>query len=521
MSKICLCLTGKTIKDNLQLIERYRKYIDIAELRVDFLTTEEKFYIRRFPELAGLPVILTVRRKSDGGLYDRGESSRIILLSNALAFAKQDKRCNFAYVDLEDDLEIPSLEEVARAFGTRIIRSYHNLTGTDEDLLSRFNSLYHVGDEIAKVAVTANNLDDVKKVFDTSYQLKGKEKIIIAMGDAGLCTRVLSEKLGSAITYTSAKNDKEFPIAASGQVDPIELCGFYRFRSIDKETAVYGISGYPLTVTSSPEFFNSVFKRTKRNAVYLRFPSASIKSFIEAARKINIQGASVTIPHKESLLEYLYDYSDSVEKIGACNTIFNKEGKFLGFNTDAIGFSDSLLNFINKKTLKGYRVTVIGAGGASRAVVSELARLNARVLIINRNIIKAAELAKKYNFKSAGIDIDGIKRIKKFSDIIINTTSVGMETFGTPANRSDDKNESNSKNDPINQYKFSGREIVMDIIYKPPMTPLLKRASFSGCRVLNGFDMLERQAMAQYKIFFGEEYPPPTHTPRLKAKTDI
>ncbi|GHT48863.1 hypothetical protein FACS1894102_2650 [Spirochaetia bacterium] len=184
------------------------------------------------------------------------------------------------------------------------------------------------------------------------------------------------------------------------------------------------------------------------------------------------------------------------------NTALKKAGLDVvvsGFNTDTIGFSESLLHFINKKNFKGMSITVIGAGGASRAVVSELSRLKAHVLILNRNPKRALELAKKYKFESGMIDTDGLKRVKKFSDIIINTTSVGMEKSGT------------ENNDPISQFNFSGKEVVMDIIYKPSMTPLLKRASAKGCRVINGYDMLLRQAKCQYKFFFNEEYPEHEH----------
>ncbi|MDR2471242.1 MAG: type I 3-dehydroquinate dehydratase, partial [Treponema sp.] len=107
MAKICLCLTGKTLARNLALIDTYRKYIDLAELRVDCLDPDEHFYIRRFPEQAGLPVILTIRRKIDGGRFDSGEGARITLLSRGMAFAESDRRRNFAYVDMEEDLEAP------------------------------------------------------------------------------------------------------------------------------------------------------------------------------------------------------------------------------------------------------------------------------------------------------------------------------------------------------------------------------------------------------------------------------
>jgi len=140
-TKICLVLTASTLKEDLALVELYRSWIDIAELRVDCLSPEERLLFRNFPEQANVPCVLTIRRKSDGGMFAEGEGSRIALLARGLAFADTDHRRNFAYIDLEEDLEVPSIEEAARAFGTRIIRSTHNMTGPDIDIRSRVQRL--------------------------------------------------------------------------------------------------------------------------------------------------------------------------------------------------------------------------------------------------------------------------------------------------------------------------------------------------------------------------------------------
>jgi 3-dehydroquinate dehydratase/shikimate dehydrogenase len=169
MSRICLCLTGKTLAQDLEVLEIYRKYIDLAELRVDCLEPDERFLIRLFPEKAGLPVILTIRRTVDGGYFQGGEGSRITLFSKGLAFADADRRRNFAYVDLEEDLNVPSLEEAARTFGTRIIRSYHNLRGgINEDIPAKLRSLRRIGDEIPKVAVKPDSLADTLRLYSAA-----------------------------------------------------------------------------------------------------------------------------------------------------------------------------------------------------------------------------------------------------------------------------------------------------------------------------------------------------------------
>jgi 3-dehydroquinate dehydratase/shikimate dehydrogenase len=493
MAKICLCLTGKTLERDLEMIDKYREYVDLAELRVDCLVDDELAFIRRFPERAGIPTILTVRRKADGGFFVRGEGSRIVLLSKGLAFAHADSRRNFAYVDIEDDLDAPSLEEVARAFGTRIIRSFHCFDGCGADLVSRVRSLYRVGDEIAKAAIMPKSTDDVCTLFEAAKELKGREKILLAMSDMGHCTRVLAHKLGSAMTYATVKNEEGFPALSQGQLDPVELCEMFRFRDIIDDTAVFGIAGYPLQSTGSPPFYNGIFSRRKMNKVYVRFPSDTIESFLKLASIIPLDGASVTVPHKEAVLKHLHSASDEVKAVGACNTIVRTSEGWAGYNTDTRGFQESVQGLLCKKNLRWKKCTVIGAGGAARAVCSVVARLKGKALILNRNIYRAQELASRYNFAYGPLDEKGAQRAQSFSDLIIQTSSVGMEP--------------DIESDPLPYYQFSGKEAVIDIVYKPAQTTFLKRALAAGCLAINGEDMLLRQAVAQYAHLLGAECP--------------
>jgi len=146
--KICLCLTCSTLAENLAVLEKYRRWIDMAELRADYLTDDERLYIRRFPAMAGIPVILTIRRLVDGGVYKGGEAARTALMARGLAFASQDTSKNFAYIDLEEDLDVPCIQDAALAFGTRIIRSMHNMTDTVTDLPAQMAKIRKTGYEI-------------------------------------------------------------------------------------------------------------------------------------------------------------------------------------------------------------------------------------------------------------------------------------------------------------------------------------------------------------------------------------
>ena len=149
--KICLTLTGKTLAEDLELLNKYRSYVDMAELRVDFLNQDERLYARRFPSMAGLPCILTIRREIDGGKFVEGESARTILFARALSFADEDKTKNFAYVDFEEDFHISSLEDATLAFETKVIRSFHDMKNPVRNILERLKELNPSGLEIPQM----------------------------------------------------------------------------------------------------------------------------------------------------------------------------------------------------------------------------------------------------------------------------------------------------------------------------------------------------------------------------------
>ncbi|MDR0324355.1 MAG: type I 3-dehydroquinate dehydratase [Treponema sp.] len=503
MAKICLCLTGKTIDQNLETLNKYRNFIDIVELRVDYLEPDERLYIRRFPELARLPIIMTIRRDVDGGYFSGGEGARVKLFARGLAYASEDSRKNFAYVDLEDDFDVPSLEEAARTFGTRIIRSCHKMEGTIDNIPEKIKSMRRSSDEIPKLAITANSTADVLKMFLASKEIKGFDKILICMGHLGIYSRILAERFGSFLCYSFALPDDTLP-GSYTQIDAKELANLYRFRKVTKKTKIYGIVGNPLTASLSPWLFNTVFGLENSDAVYVPFPADSINDFMEIAKELDIQGLSVTAPYKETVLPKLLKSSAEVQSIGACNTMHrtSKENKtftgngaaienWFGDNTDYFGFSHSLLEFLERKNLKFQKVTIIGAGGVARAAAFAIHRLGGKALILNRTVHKARAIALRYNFRWGGLDSNGTAMMTKYSNIIIQTSSGKMD----------------EQDNPLEQYIFTGKETVMDLLYIPPITPFLKRAAAAGCRTINGYDMVIRQACRQYSCFFGREIP--------------
>lgn len=491
---VCLCLTGKTIGQNLEILEKYRDVIDLVELRADYLDPAEKFYIRSFPEKAGLPCILTVRRRSDGGLFEDGEGVRLVMIAKALSYARSDASANYAYVDLEDDFHMPAIEEACKTFGTRIIRSRHYLSGIPENFDAVWENLTQEEDEIPKLAVTPRNSAELSQLLAWASTVPQKEKLIIGMGTYGFPTRILAGRIGSHHTYTSPKAD-ESSLAAPGQIDPESFARIYRGREATSDFDLYILLGGPSILNSlSPSLHNSAFKRAGKNAMMVPMPSDSIESALQSMKMLKAKGAAITVPLKEVVLPLLAFRSTDVRAIGACNTLVMREEGWAGYNSDADGFERSALEFLGRDDFSGLKVTIVGAGGAAKSVALSIFRKGGKAVILNRTLATARSLAKKFDFQYGPLDDRAIDLVSEYSDFIVQATSVGMQG-GTAG-------------DPLEFYEFDGHEAIFDLIYKPSKTALLSRAEASGCRIRNGYDMLRYQAEGQYKIWT-DEVPPP------------
>ncbi|MGA2546833.1 MAG: type I 3-dehydroquinate dehydratase [Rectinemataceae bacterium] len=493
MPLVCLSLTARTIAENLAVLERYRGKIDIAELRADLLDPSEAFAVRDFPVLAGMPCILSVRRKCDGGGFVDGEGQRLVILAKAIAYARPDQSANYAYVDLECDFRVPSVEEACHTFGTRIIRSRHDILGMPPDLNQAWAELAAEPGEIPKLAVTPRGAGDFARLFTWATALPPGERIIVGMGEYGIPSRVLAENIGSSIAYTSALL-AGLPGAAPGHLDPIALEQTYRFRELDHGTAVYALGGGLNILTSkTAQLHNAAFAAAGINAVYVPIPAGDVATFLQALEATNAQGAAVTVPLKEALLPYLTRRSPEVDDIGACNTLVREQGGWTGYDTDAQGFERALLEFMGDVVFGDLRATIVGAGGVAKAIAHVLAQLGVRVVILNRTVAKARALAQRYCFGYGPCTEHSTELIVNHSDIIIQATSVGME--------------GDHQGDPLDWYDFSGRESVFDLIYRPECSMLLERALTAGCRTTNGWKMLRYQSAAQFALWTGREPP--------------
>lgn len=485
-SKRTLCLLGNTIEEDLSIALKYQSCVDLYELRADYLAPSQCKLIPTLPSRLPHPAILTCRRSRDGGQFTDDDNARIPIFKSLTTFD---------YVDLEVDNQCKYVEDlISKAPHTRLIRSEHLFSSTPIFEIKK-RLTHHPKSSLAfppiqKLAFTPASLKDLSDLFSFVKSLPQNDRIICAMGPIGIPTRILSSLLGSFCTYTSPQ--EEGTRSKLGHIPPDRLADIFKVNSITPNTAIVGVTGWPLLITSSPEIHRTFYTENHLDATLIPIPTPSIQDALDFAKTMNLRGLAVTVPHKQTIIPLLDEISTEAKAIGAVNTVTIRDGKTTGYNTDAEGFSKALTQFLaiptTHTTLRHYKIAIIGNGGAAAAVAYALSQLGALdVTIYGRNAPNAKALAEKYNFAASPI-----ASLAQSSppDIIIQCTPVGNGT---------------THDDPIPFYNFTGREKLFDLIYNPPRTALMARAEIAGAHTQNGLTMLKAQARLQHALFFQRE----------------
>ena len=482
---LCLSLTAPSLTESVAQARRYAGLVDLVELRVDLLHHSQWSGITRFPLECPLPALCTIRRVGDGGDWPAPEATRRRLLRTAAA-------AHYQYLDLEADL--PTAAVPLRPRGPRVIRSLHDTRRTPPHLAAVLRQLARGPREIPKLAVTPTGVGDLARIVAAAHAVPAP-RIVLGMGDYGVPTRLLAARLGSWLTFTSAGARS----AAPGQLDPWTMQHRYRFRALRAATPVFGLIGNPVAHSRSPEVHNRGLAAAGLEAVYVPFRVDAVAEFLRLAPSLGVRGLSVTIPHKETVRPLLARADASVRGVGACNTLVREQGGWVGYNTDAAGFLVPLQGALSAGRI--LRATVIGAGGAARAIVWALREHQVEVLIANRSLPRAQQLATEMGAVAVALTAaDLAQRIAGYRDLIVQATSIGMHAGDQPP-------AAGTVADPIAEVPLNGHEVVYDIVYTPPDTPLLQRARAAGCQVISGTEMLLGQAYEQFRLFNGVDYP--------------
>lgn len=256
--------------------------------------------------------------------------------------------------------------------------------------------------------------------------------------------------------------------------------------TVDAGTRVYGVMGDPIAHSLSPVMHNAAFRQIGYGGVYVAFRVTDLAGAVAGLRSLNIHGCSVTIPHKVAVMDLLDHVDPTARRIGAVNTIVNQNGRLVGFNSDSPGAMAALLE---RTPVAHRRVAVIGAGGAARALAHGISELGGRLTIVNRSQEKGRQLADEMGCDFCPLDeLSGVG-----VDILVNTTPVGMvpDIDGMP----------------VGHACLRPGMTVMDIVYNPLETQLLKAARKAGCTVVDGVAMFVHQGACQFERWTGVKAP--------------
>jgi 3-dehydroquinate dehydratase / shikimate dehydrogenase len=483
--KICVSVCAETADEFNKRIQLAKPIADFIELRFDCLNSDE---VEKVEFEYAENYIQTFRPKEQGGKRD-------------LSLREREKFWNsgddFCGADFEEDV----VENHLGWLYNPVICSYHDFNGVPENLNEIYERIKFGNDaviDVIKIAVQADDITDTIPIWKLLKKAVAENQQItpIAMGESGKWTRILGLAHGAFMTYAALDSGKE---TAPGQVSAKDLIEVYRAKELDENTEVYGIVGGNTSYSMSPYLHNAAFKFHNLNAVFVPLQTQNLDEFIRRMVKpetreieLNFKGFAVTIPHKQNIIKHLDALDETARRIGAVNTVKIENGKLFGYNTDAHGFIEPLLNSYGDLT--DANIAVFGAGGAARACVYALKKEGASVTIFARDLSKAKILAEEFGANYAEIPIANRKSQIANVDVLVNTTPLG--TKGELENES-----------VVLAEQLESVKLVYDLVYNPFQTRLMSEADKVHVPKIGGLAMLVAQAMEQQKIWTGRAAP--------------
>lgn len=444
------------------LLSQIPQQVDGIELRLDLMSNIDVEAIKEYTAHSRYPILYTLRKRSHGGSFKGSELEREELIEKYLELEPD-------FFDLECDMRPVFLERVFHSYPqTRFILSYHNFRETPLELEAIYKTMTKYSVYGYKIAVQALSTNDALRLL--LFGSKHSQLSVISMGERGEFGRVLGPVIGNLMDYACVNANQK---TAPGQLSINELIDVYGYHKLNSKTHLYGLIGDPVSSSKGHIFHNSIYQ----NSVYVKMnvKVEELAAFLLLAKEIGFKGLSVTMPLKEQVIPFLDSIDFQAKEIGAVNTVLIKNRQLFGYNTDGLGALDA----IEKRVLvRGKKIVLIGAGGTAKAIAFEAKRRGADVVILNRTVHKAKELALKIGCQAGELsDMPGDY------DVLVNC-SPDLSTFEFQ--------------------KILPSALIMDVVYFPHDTPLLQKAVEIGCKVIYGEEMFINQATAQIQLGFGD-----------------
>ena len=478
---ICIALG---LPDTDSLINQARaEYLSgerFLEFRLDYLPNPENGIAAMKKFLAkhtDCTILATCRRRQNQGKFTGSIEEQLRILN-----AAREEGAHAV------DLEIESAENCEERLAdlrasTYLLLSYHNYGGTPPRLDHVLKRMTRIPAHGYKVVTTARKPSDTSRVLALAKSFPKVPTILLAMGETGFPTRVLSPAFGGLYTYAAPNMALG---TASGQVGAKKLRSIYRVGKVSRDAKIFGVIADPVSHTISPAVHNRAFQARRIDATYLPFlvKPGQLKDFFTMAEDLPLAGFSVTIPHKQKIIRYLDQVDIVAKRIGAVNTVWRKAGKWRGANTDAPGVTVPLERHLR---LNKAHVLVVGNGGAARGAVFALAEAGAKLSLTGRNIDRVRALASACGAEPLSREVAE----SRMYDAVVHATPLGMAP-------------------QLDKCFFKDKipaKLVFDMVYTPIETELLKRARAQKAVVIPGIEMFLEQASRQFEIFTGERAP--------------
>ena len=449
------------------------------EFRLDFLDNPCKGaeaiggFLERFPDCT---ILATCRRHQNHGRFNGSIEEQFAILDRAVHHGAHA-------IDVEIETAEMAPERLNQFRGRSLVLiSYHNFEATPP-MDTVVHRMLKLSADAYKIVTTARKPSDNVRVLAAAKALPKHRMVVLAMGELGFPTRVLSPVFGGVFSYAAPIYSEG---TAAGQVSARFLRHLYRIEKLSKGARIYGVIADPVRHSISPAVHNRAFQSRRMDAVYLPFlvSPAQLRDFFSMAEKLPLSGFSVTNPHKQKIIRYLDIVDPLARRIGAVNTVWRKAGKWRGANTDAAGVTEPLSRLLR---LPKSSVLIVGNGGAARSAACALSDAGARIAVVGRNADRVRALAKVCN----GEPLLREQLNGRCFDAIVHATPLGM--FPN-----------------VNDCFFNGNipgEVVFDMVYNPLETELIKRARQQGKKVVPGLDMFIEQAVRQFEIWTGDSAP--------------
>jgi len=445
---------------------------DLVELRVDGVTNLD---LGRALDGRRVPAIVTCRAMWEGGHFEGTEEERRAVLARALELGAEFVDVEWKAV--EGQLTGVSFRDLVHRAPERIVVSSHDFDGVPSDLESRAREMRATGAGTIKIAVSVSRLSQTLCLKSIAQEGCA---VVIGMGELGVASRLLAGRFESLWTYAGQG-------LAPGQLPARQMIDDYGFRRVSASTRIFGVVSTNALHSLSPVMHNAAFEAAAIDAVYVPLPVQDFGDFLSFAEGIGVAGVSVTIPFKLDALRAAESSDALTQQVGAANTLRRSGHGWEATNTDVEGFLQPLASAWGG-SIEGVRASVLGAGGAARAVIVALASTGAQITVHARRDEQAQALAAGFNVASGTYPPESGSW-----DLLVNCTPLGGA-----ARRSES---------PMPADRLTGR-LVYDLTYGPGEATLLRNARLAGLATLDGLAMLVAQAERQFEWWTGRKPEP-------------